>query len=95
MPKSTRSNRPLDGKLGHSALFLNRKAVAACLLQYPMNVVFHGLRREVELRSDLFVSQALGDHWNELLFASRQRETCVKAELGHARALAGKMREQA
>jgi len=31
----------------HPALFLNRKAVAACLLQDPVNVVFHGLRREV------------------------------------------------
>jgi hypothetical protein len=37
--------RPLDGKLGHSALFLNRKTVTASFLQYPMNVILHGLGR--------------------------------------------------
>ena len=85
----------LEGKLGHPALFLNRKAVAACLLQYPVNVVFHGLRREVQLRGNLFIRQALSDHGNELLFAPRQRETCAKTEIGRPRWLLGKMREQA
>jgi hypothetical protein len=37
----------LEGEFRHPALFLNRKPVTACLLQYAVNVVFHGLRGEV------------------------------------------------
>src|ERR1700693_2821618 len=88
-------DRWLQGKFRHPALFLDRKAVAACFLQNPVHVVFHSLRGKVQLRGNLFVRQTLGDHGNELLFASSQRQTRAKAQLGHPSRLFGKIREQA
>src|SRR5580698_8770426 len=89
------TGRASQGKFWNAALLLNRKPVATRLLQYPVDVVFDGLRRKVQLRSNLFVGQALSDHGNQLLFTARQRKTRAQPELGHARRLVGEMREQA
>src|SRR6202041_2051801 len=88
------TGRASQGKFRYAALLLNRKPVAACLLQYPVDVVFDGLRGKVQLRGNLFVGQALSDHGNQLLFTARQRKTRAQPELGHARRLVGEMREK-